>query len=118
MRRPGADESNLEMTDFLCDFCHQSWADDRPMIEGHRGACLCSRCLKIAYVDLVLMKVSAAPEGYTCRMCLEERAQPGWVSPIDPQACVCLRCVRQSATVMHKDPDVNFTRPTLEEIDR
>lgn len=112
MLRDGCDESALEPTDFLCDFCLQSWAPSRALVEGHRGACLCSQCLKVAYVSLVLMKESSAAEGYTCRLCRELRDEPGWASPIDETVCVCSRCVRQSAGVLSKDPDVDFVRPT------
>ena len=49
MRKPGCDEENLLPTDFLCDYCGNTWSDDRPMVEGHRGSLVCARCLSLAY---------------------------------------------------------------------
>ena len=48
MRRPGTDENDVKMSDVLCDFCHRAWTEDVPMIEGHRGSCICARCLTVA----------------------------------------------------------------------
>jgi len=111
MRREGCDESQLDLSDFLCDFCHQAWADDRAMVEGHRGSCVCSQCLTVAYTEVVLLEQSPAPAAYTCRLCLETRDEPGWASPIDQEACICQRCIKQSAGVLSKDKEISWSRP-------
>lgn len=115
MQRPGADPVNMQMEDFLCDFCAQPWHDTRPLVEGHRGACVCGRCLAVAYTEVVLMGLSTpAAEGEACRLCLEALAgQPHWRSPLDADAIACTRCIKQSAGVLHKDPDVPWRKPTL-----
>lgn len=110
MRRPGSDEQNLEMSDFLCDFCHGTWTDDRPMVEGHQGACICGKCLTIAYRALAIDDAPTAEPGYTCTLCREERKQPAWQSPAY-DAVACLRCVKQSATQLDKDPDFAWEKP-------
>lgn len=115
MRREGADEDNLSMADFLCDFCGSAWTDTRPMIEGHRGACLCGPCLTLAYADLEMAGVSdEAKPGETCRMCLEERTESCWRSPVLDDAIACRRCVKQAAGAMHKDPDTDWWKPGRE----
>ena len=91
MRKPGTDETNVQMSDVLCDFCHREWTETVPMIEGHQGACLCGRCLTLAYAQVVLHGNSTAPPDYRCPMCLEQPAdretlgradEPGWQSPL------------------------------------
>jgi hypothetical protein len=105
------DESAEGADFFKCDFCASPWSEERPMIEGHKGSLICAPCLSIAYRTLAIDESGEAPGGWTCAMCLEERAQPGWRSPMREQAIVCLRCVKQAATQMEKDPDVAWTRP-------
>src|SRR5262249_34406395 len=113
MHRPGTDESNVQMSDILCDFCAQQWTESRPMVEGHRGACICGTCLTQAYRDLVLRNVATAPTGYQCKLCLEKRADRGWQSAILPESCACVRCIKQSAGVLTKDPDLGWKKPQL-----
>lgn len=96
---------------FVCDFCRRHWADDRPMVEGHRGALICAKCLTLAYTDLVYSGQGTALSGTLCTMCLENRAQPQWCSPLHPEAHACLRCVRQAAGVLSRDPDYGWQRP-------
>lgn len=62
MHRPGADIERMDMADILCDFCGTPWREDRPMIEGHRGSCICGSCLSLAYREVVLAAVSSRPE--------------------------------------------------------
>lgn len=113
MHRPGADPMAMEMADFLCDFCHQPWTDDRPMIEGHRGACICGPCLSIAYAELVLHKVDDPPQGdETCVLCLEPKPDhTHWRSPMT-EKLACVQCVKRSAGALHKDEDINWRKPT------
>ena len=99
---------------FRCDFCASPWAEDRPMIEGHRGSLICGQCLRTAFTVLAIQRQGREPGGWTCTMCIEERTQPGWQSPLRPEATVCLRCVKQSATQMEKDPDTAWSRPTAD----
>lgn len=108
MHNPGAEGNEF----FLCDFCRRPWSEQRPMVEGHRGSLVCAACLATAYTALVHLQAGeASAPGQTCTMCLEHRAQPHWRSPLYPEALICLRCVRQSATTMEKDPDTGWTRP-------
>lgn len=121
MRNPGTDQSNVQMSDVLCDFCHRKWTEDIPMIEGHRGSCICGRCLTIAYTDVVLNGVDSSPAQYTCPMCLEsetDRAEldradePGWQSPMHEEAVICRRCIKLAAGALHKSSDFDWTKPT------
>lgn len=81
------------------------------MVEGHQGSLICDRCLTIAYTELVLAESGTAPAGATCTMCLEERAEIAWQSPMYVEAVACRRCVKQAAGRLHKDPDWDWTKP-------
>ena len=108
---------------FKCDYCLQSWSEDRPMIEGHKGSLVCAKCLSAAYVAIVyagqgemgvagpLKDVDATHAGPGCTMCLERRAELYWRSPLVDEAFICRRCVRQSVTALEGDPDFGYTRP-------
>lgn len=98
---------------FLCDFCHQPWDDDRPMVEGHRGSLICANCLSIAYTEMVHLKLGSPVESDTpCLLCLEHgRDDPHWRSPVVEDAIACKRCLKQSAGVLQKDPDYNWQKP-------
>lgn len=117
MRDPNADENNLTPADFWCDFCRRAWGDDLAMIEGHKGSLACARCLTVAYRVLVIDEHEGDtyegdhPEGAACTMCLEHRKQAMWQSPAEPDAWICLRCVKLSARAMEKDPDSGWSRP-------
>lgn len=110
MRSPGCDPDDLRPADFLCDFCGQAWAEDRPMVEGHRGSCICGGCLALAYRHLVLAD-GAGSGPTTCTLCLEARDDPAWRPDAGGGAAACRRCVRQSAAVLQKDPDSGWRRP-------
>ena len=113
MRKPGTNELNVQMSDVICDFCHHEWTDARPMVEGHQGSCICGSCLTVAYTELALLNEAPAPAGYTCRLCLEQRDDPGWPSPVDETAVICRRCAKQSAGVLHKSKDYDWTKPRV-----
>ena len=99
-------------TDFFrCDFCRQPWAEDRPMVEGHKGSLVCGRCLALAYADVVHLGGGHEQSGQTCTMCLEARAEAQWTSPAYPDARICRRCIKQSATTLEKDPESAWRRP-------
>jgi hypothetical protein len=44
-------------------------------------------------------------------MCLEERDEPCWRSPVNEGAVVCRRCCKQSAGRLVKDPDIAWEKP-------
>jgi hypothetical protein len=97
---------------FLCDFCHSPWAEDRPMVEGHRGSLICSRCLTIAFGALALR--DPPPEDCVqgeCTLCLQYREVPTWPSPVDDGVRACYRCVTQSARVLEKDAESGWKAP-------
>ncbi len=122
MRREGCDPNDVRMSDVLCDFCGREWGESLPMVEGHLGSCICGDCLRDAYRALVV----AAAEGVAadaggaggaggsghgaCRLCREERDERSWSGAL-PGARVCRRCVRQSAAVLQKDPDLGWRKP-------
>ena len=114
MHRPDADPENMTLADFLCDFCEQPWAEDRPMVEGHRGAIVCGRCLTLAYTEVMVTRVSDEPQpGECCVLCLEEnRPEPHWRSPAT-QRLACRRCIKQAAGILHKDADIAWRKPEM-----
>jgi hypothetical protein len=101
----------MQLSDFLCDFCARAWDGAFPLVEGHQGSLICGNCLTIAYTDVVHMGLDGAPSGATCTLCLEERDDPMWASPVREGASVCRRCLRQGGTKLHKDPDWPWTKP-------
>ena len=114
MHRQGCDPQNIQPEDILCDFCEQPWSDDRPMVEGHRGSCICGPCLTVAYATCINAKNDdpRAPTE-TCTLCLEpsdERRH--WRSPMREQALVCSRCLKQAGGALHKDADIAWRKPT------
>lgn len=111
MQRPGADPNDMQVADFLCDFCRRAWDGTFPMVEGHQGSLVCGRCLTAAYTDLVNRRHGTAPAGVTCTMCLEERDEHCWQSPMHEDAVVCTRCCKQAAGRLHKDKDWDWSKP-------
>lgn len=113
MHREGMDEDNAQAEDFLCDFCHNHWAADRPMVEGHRGSLICGRCLTVAYREVVLAQGGVAlAEREVCTLCLAPTSEPVWVSPAFAMAKACRKCLKQSAGVLQKDPESGWKKPT------
>lgn len=94
----------------LCDYCRARF-EETPMIEGHQGSLICLKCISVAYADLVHFAGGHQNTGRKCTMCLEERRQAQWESPIDPDKTVCLRCIKQAATALEKDPETGWKRP-------
>jgi len=111
MHRPGADPANMQVSDFICDFSGRAWDGAFPMVEGHRGSLISGECLAAAYTRVVLEGESSLEPPYSCTMCLEERSEPGWRSPTNPEAIICKRCIKQSAGRLHKDPDWEWRKP-------
>ena len=104
------DESAEGNEFFKCDFCRKPWAEDRPMVEGHQGSLVCASCLTVAYTELVV-NGEASTIKHKCTMCLEERDQPEWRSPMFEDSLICLRCIKQAATTLEKDPECGWKRP-------
>ncbi len=105
-------DTNAEGNEFFkCDFCHSPWAEDRPMVEGHQGSLICSRCLSAAYVEVVHMAGGVKRLGAKCVMCLEERQEPQWQSPLVETAFICKRCVKQSTGTLEHDEESGWKRP-------
>lgn len=98
---------------FCCDFCGSAWDDHRPMVEGHRGSLICGNCLSIAYMELVHLDTGVTPpREQACVLCLENgREGLHWVSPLNESVIACRRCIKQSAGVLHKDPDIPWKKP-------
>lgn len=96
-----------------CDFCGRDWDLDgtEVMIEGHQGSLICTRCLSTAYADVVLAQGGFENQDKQCTMCLEERSQPEWESPLVENSRICLRCIKQASTALEKDPESGWKRP-------
>ncbi len=105
------DESTTGNGFFKCDFCAQPWADDRPMVEGHQGSLICSKCLTASYAEIVHMGLGVLQPNEKCVLCLEVREEPLWLSPLR-DARACKRCIKQSAGVLERDPEFGWKRPT------
>jgi hypothetical protein len=114
MQRPGIDEHNAQPEDFLCDYCGNRWATDRPMVEGHRGSLICGRCLTLAYLEIIVRSAGQnPPPGETCTMCLQEKVEPHWRTPArEPGPIICRWCIEKSARMLEKDRDTEWSRPT------
>ena len=110
MQREGADPNNMRVEDFVCDFSGRAWDGAFPLVEGHRGSLISGDSLTVAYREVVLEGRGSARAGYECRMCLEERDEPGWESPVTG-ASICARCIGQAAGRLHKDPDWEWRKP-------
>ncbi len=101
------------MSDVLCDFCHSTWTDDRSMVEGHLGACVCGTCVTEAYRACVLADIDdrlGAPT-LPCTMCKEDREQVCRRSPAYPEAVICLRCIKMAAKALSRDADAHWQLP-------
>ena len=122
MRKPSTDETDVQMSDVLCDFCQREWAEEIPMIEGHQGSCICGNCLSIAFAEIVLNRQDSKPEGeWKCPLCLEssedrkalDRAdEPAWQSPIRDEAVICRRCIKLASGSLHTSSEYDWKKPT------
>ena len=89
------------------------------MIEGHRGSCICGKCLTVAWNAVVGAgqddnPQETGPDGETgckCTMCLETRSDRVFQSPMHTEAFICRRCIGLSARALDSDPDHAWTRP-------
>jgi transcription elongation factor Elf1 len=114
MHRIGADPQDMLPTDFLCDFCGAHYSDDRPMVEGHRGSLICSRCLAKAHTQVIEHNAGiTVPEHIACALCLMNKSGDYYQSPIratatpdgaaidpTPGACACRWCIERSAKLL------------------
>lgn len=113
MHRAGADPERMTAEDFLCDFCHRCWAEDRPMIEGHRGSLICGDCLAAAHVEVVLRGGGVRlSEGETCVLCLSAQDDAHWRGPAEGRPAACRVCIKRSGAMLEKDAESGWTRPT------
>lgn len=120
MYKPDFNADNVQMSDVLCDFCRREWTEDVPFIEGHRGRVICGHCLAVGYREIVLAHGDDGNHAFDCTMCREsgedraalERAdEPGWPSPLHPEAVICRRCIKRASGALHKDPDFDWRKP-------
>ena len=89
------------------------------MIEGHQGSCICGNCLTVAFHAVVGAGQDDNPRktgsddepGCKCTMCLEERTDRVFQSPMYAEAFICRRCIGLSARALDSDPDHAWTRP-------
>lgn len=101
----------MQPSDFMCDFCERAWDGTFALVEGHQGSLICGSCLTIAYRCVVLHQGEAVGPGLRCTLCLEEREQSEWQSPVRDEAIACERCIRQASQSMEKDEDIGWSRP-------
>ncbi len=106
MHKPGTNVNDVQMTDVLCDFCERVWDERHIFIEGHRGSVICGKCLHLAEVEIIEHDNSSASPGYSCTMCLTERDEPGWQSPLRDTAHICKRCITWAIEAITKDADL------------
>lgn len=112
MQRPDTDPENVQPSDIVCDFCESPWSDETPLVEGHQGSCICGKCLSVAWRAVISNKMDDAPDSWTCTMCLEERKDPAFRSPIRSEAIICRRCIRLAGRALDTDPDYDWSKPT------
>ena len=103
MFKDGANPEEIEMSDVLCDYCHGHWREEIPMIEGHQGSCICGKCLKMAWSQVVVNRMNDSDDEWTCRMCLEKRDEPCYQSPVQSDAFICRRCIRMGAHALRTE---------------
>jgi len=111
MQRPGTNPDDVRMSDILCDFCLSEWTEDRLMVEGHHGSVICGNCLRVAYTAVSVDETDDSFEGWTCTMCLEQRSDPAWRSPMRDEALICRRCIKLAARQLERDPESGWKRP-------
>lgn len=102
-----------QLIESRCDYCTRIWDPEGTelMIEGHQGSLICLKCLSIAYADVVQAGGGFQNQGLKCTMCIEDREQPQWESPVNEGVRICLRCMKQAATALEKDPETGWKRP-------
>ncbi len=113
MQRAGCDPENMQAADFICDFCLKHWAEDRPMVEGHKGSLICGPCLTLAY-RLVMVENTGirVPDPVTCATCLQHKEEPHWQSTaVEAAPVICQWCIKRSATMLEKDKESGWKKP-------
>jgi hypothetical protein len=81
------------------------------MVEGHQGSLICVHCLTVAFTEVVVNGTGQPLQPPAlCALCLEQRADPHWRSPLQ-DAWACRRCLKQSAAILEKDPESGWKRP-------
>lgn len=123
MHRPGSNPDAMLPSDILCDFCERAWTDEVPMVEGHRGSCICGPCLTVAWQAVIDGGLDDAPPqppedsidtppAWICALCLEPRRDPAFQSPLRDEAFVCRRCIRLAGRALHDDPGIDWSKPS------
>lgn len=122
MHRPGSNPDAMLPSDILCDFCERPWSDEVPMVEGHRGSCICGPCLTVAWRSVIDGGLDDAPAqppedsietpAWTCALCLEPRRDPAFQSPVRAEAFICRRCIRLAGRALHDDDAVDWAKPS------
>lgn len=98
---------------FKCDFCREPWAENRPMVEGHRGSLICCNCLTVAYTAVWLHGIGiSVGEHVNCSLCLAHHESLHWESPLHPGIYACKKCINQSGRVLQKDAESGWKLPT------
>jgi hypothetical protein len=99
---------------FTCDFCANAWAEDRPMVEGHKGSLICGPCLTLSYRLVHLQKSGiTVPETVVCTLCQQHHeGKQHWESPVNDGAYACEKCIKQSSRVLQKDVESGWKIPT------
>ena len=92
-----------------CDFCEAEFGQ-AAMVEGHQGSLVCMKCLSAAYTELKMLKGGEEHRGGKCIMCLEERDEPEWQSPLTGKN-ICTRCTTMAYRALEKDGDTGWQRP-------
>jgi hypothetical protein len=111
MQRPETNPQDVQPEDILCDFCHRpTWSLNIASIEGHHGSVICVDCLKYAWIDVVDTETGIQLDGDTCTMCLEQRTDPAWRSPMHEEACICRRCIKLAAQAFRKDGNSGWVK--------
>ncbi|MBS0198011.1 MAG: hypothetical protein JSR77_14740 [Planctomycetes bacterium] len=96
---------------FKCDFCRRAWAEELPMVEGHKGSLICGDCLREAFTKLVVESGGeTVPDPVTCALCLLHQEGKHWWKQ-EGGAVACRRCVNQSARILAKDKESGWVLP-------
>ncbi len=98
---------------FKCDFCCRAWAEDLPMVEGHRGSLICGECLTMAFSAVNGAGAQVMGDQGSCALCLQYKSTAAYESPTVPGCWACQECITRSAVLMERDNEVGWTRPQV-----
>jgi len=98
---------------FKCDFCCRAWAEELPMVEGHRGSLICAECLTAGYVAVHSPGAKVMGDQGSCALCLQYKSTPAFESPTVPGCWACQECLVRSAILLERDNEVSWSRPVI-----